>query len=97
MTTIERALNSIGKRCFIRYYNDFRRCSDKKALARKLLTENPGARSQQAQMTRVNYAAWIFQNELEREALRIVIQSNMDDATIQIARNLLIDAERVNK
>lgn len=36
MTTVERALNSIGKKCLIDYYEDFRSCIDKNALTQKL-------------------------------------------------------------
>ena len=62
MTTVERALNSIGKKCFIDYYEDFKNCNDKEVLARKLLTKNRNATSITAQLTRINYAQWIFDN-----------------------------------
>ncbi len=87
MTTVERALNSIGKKCFIDYYEDFKNCNDKEVLARKLLTNNSNATSITAQMTRINYAQWIFDNHKEKEALSIIINSNrMDDVTKRKAR-----------
>lgn len=87
MTTVERALNSIGKKCFIDYYEDFKNCNDKEVLARKLLTNNSNATSITAQMTRINYAQWIFDNHKEKEALNIIINSNrMDDVTKRTAR-----------
>ncbi|PNT92249.1 hypothetical protein [Clostridium thermosuccinogenes] len=90
MTTIERALNSIGKKCFVDYYEDFRSCTDKDALARKLLANNKNATSLSAQMTRINYAQWIFENKKEKEALDIIIRSNrLDDITIKKAREYL--------
>lgn len=87
MTTVERALNSIGKKCFIDYYEDFRNCTDKNALAQKLLENNKNATSPSAQMTRINYAQWIFDNNKEKEALIIIISSNrLDDNTKKKAR-----------
>ena len=90
MTTVERALNSIGKKCFVDYYEDFRDCFDKAALARKLLANNKSATSITAQMTRVNYAKWIFENHKEKEALSIIISSKrLDETTRARARVLL--------
>ncbi len=87
MTTVERALNSIGKKCFIDYYDEFKYCNDKEVLARKLLTNNSNATSITAQMTRINYAQWIFDNHKEKEALSIIINSNrLDDVTKRKAR-----------
>lgn len=87
MTTVERALNSIGKKCFIDYYEDFKNCNDKEVLARKLLTKNRNATSITAQMTRINYAQWIFDNHKEKEALSIIIYSNrLDDVTKRKAK-----------
>ncbi|MBE6846659.1 MAG: hypothetical protein E7503_00780 [Ruminococcus sp.] len=82
MTTLERALSSIGKKCFVDYFDDFKTCNDKAALARKLLTTNSNATSITAQMTRINYARWIFDTHQEKEALYIIITSNrLDDVT----------------
>ena len=82
MTTVERALNQIGKKCVIDYFEDFRSCEDKNALSQKLLVNNKNATSQLAQLTRINYAKWIFDNNEEKEALRIIINSNrLDDVT----------------
>lgn len=90
MTTVERALNSIGKKCFVGYYEEFRSCTDKKALAKKLLENNANATSSSAQMTRINYAQWIFDNNKEQEALNIVINSNrLDEDTKRKARAYL--------
>ena len=87
MTTVERALNSIGKKCFIDYYEDFKNCNDKEVLARKLHANNSNATSITAQMTRINYARWIFDNHKEKEALNIIINSNrLDDITKRKAR-----------
>jgi len=90
VTTVDRALNSIGKKCFIDYYADFRCCTDKNALVHKLLENNKNATSPSAQMTRINYAQWIFDNNNEKEALSIIINSNrLDDVTKKKAREYL--------
>lgn len=87
MTTVDRALNSIGKKCFIDYYDDFRSCTDKNALTWKLLANNKNTTSLSAQMTRINCAQWIFDNNKETEALSIIINSNrLDDVTKKKAR-----------
>ena len=87
MTTVERALNSIGKKCFIDYYEDFRSCTDKNALTQKILANNKNTTSPSAQMTRINYAQWIFDNNKEKEALSMIINSNrLDDVTKKKAR-----------
>lgn len=89
MATLERALNSIGKKCFIDYYEDFKTCKDKEVLACKLLMNNSNATSVAAQVTRINYAQWIFKNKKEREALSIIINSNrVDDVTKKKARKI---------
>lgn len=86
MTTVERALNSIGKKCFISYYNDFKNCNDIKAFASKLLENNSNATSINAQITRINYAKWIFDSHQEKEALNLIINSKRsDDITIRKA------------
>jgi hypothetical protein len=87
MTTVKRALNSIGKKCFIDHYEDFENCTDKNALSQNLLKNNKNATSPLAQMTRINYAQWIFDNNKEKEALGIIIDSNrLDDVTKKKAR-----------
>ena len=89
MTTVTRALNSIGKQCFVKYYYQFRDCTDKNYLAQTLLKDNSSASSLSAQMTRINYAKWIFENSLEKEALDIIIQSTrLDSQIIQSAKQI---------
>lgn len=89
MRTLDRALNSIGKKCFIDYYDDFKNCRNKKELAQKLLASNSNAVSLTAQTTRINYALWIFDNNLQKDALKIIMQSNrLDSATKAKARAL---------
>ena len=96
MTTLTRALNSIGKKCFIDYYDQFQSCTDTQDLANTLLHDNPHASSLSAQLTRINYAKWIFENNLENEALDLILHSaRLDPQTIETAKRLLSkNAER---
>ena len=90
MVTLERALNSIGKQCFVDNYEAFRTCSDKKQLAQKLLSENLRAYSLSAQLSRINYAKWIFDSHREKEALLLIIRSGrLNNDTIKKARDIL--------
>lgn len=89
MTTVSRALNSIGKKCFVDYYYQFKDCDNKQDLAQKLLNDNSNASSLSAQITRINYAQWIFENSLEKEALDIIIHSSrLDTQTIKRAKQI---------
>ena len=94
MTTIERALMSIGKQCFVENFKLFKNCTDKNALAQMLLKNNPNANSLTAQLTRVNYACWIFDNHLEKEALHIILSSNKLSPTVQFKAKLLLSELR---
>lgn len=90
MTAVERALNSIGKRCFTEYFNEFKNCTDKEKLAQKLLDLNPKASSFAAQITRINNAQRIFESDAAAEALTVIIKSSrVDDETRKRARELL--------
>lgn len=90
MTDIIRALNSIGKKCFVDYFWDFKNCNDKQMLAEKLLNDNSHAFSLSAQITRINYAIWIFDNKLEKEALELIIESKrINKATLEKAKAIM--------
>lgn len=90
MFDLERALNSIGKKCFVDYYYDFKNNSNDNLLSNKLLSENKNATSLQAQKTRIYYANLIFENNLEKEALSIISSSSrLDKETIKKAKELL--------
>lgn len=88
MTDVIRLLNSIGKKIFIDYYDDFRNVPDKKELAMKLLRENPRATTLSGQTTRIACAIRIFENQLQIEALDIIINAKLDDGTIAKAKKL---------
>ncbi len=86
---LDRKINSIGKKCFVDNYHEFRLVINKKILAQKLLDKNPKATSLQAQLTRINCAIWIFSNKLEKEALKKIISSNIDISTRKKAESYL--------
>ena len=88
---ITRALNSIGKKCFVENFELFKNCTDKNALASALLRDNPNACSLSAQLTRVNYAKMIFDNHLERKALEIIIASKKLASPIQNKAQALLE------
>lgn len=88
MADVVRLLNSVGKKIFVEYYDDFKNVTDKNALAQKLLQENTNASSIGGQMTRINCAVRIFDNNLQLEALDIVLNARVDDKTIAKARKL---------
>ncbi len=88
MRELKRVLNSVGKRIFVRYYDEFKNCSDRKALAEKIMKEQ-GYSSFFAQMTRVNGAIWIFDHHAENDTLGIIIASKrLDTNTINEAKRL---------
>jgi hypothetical protein len=89
MSNLERKLNSVGKRIFVAYFKEFKTCSDKNALANKLLEENPNAHAISGQKARISCAKWIFEQHLEKSALNIIIDSKVGCATINKARLLL--------
>lgn len=61
--------------------------AQKNALTRKILANNKNTTLPSAQMTRINYAQWIFDNNKGKEALSIIINSNrLDDVTKKKAR-----------
>lgn len=79
MFDLDRALNSIGKKSFVDYFFDFKTSTNDDLLAKKLLSENKNATSFNAQKTRIYYAKLIFENNKEKEALKIIVSSSRLD------------------
>lgn len=84
MSTVDRALQSIGKTNFVEYFEDYKELAfskdkitgtDKLPLAKKLLENNPKATKLSGQLIRISSAIGIFKNGWEDEALRAVIES----------------------
>lgn len=86
MKTLIRKLNSIGKQSFVENYFDYKNGVDKNTLARKLLNSNPNANTIGGQLTRISCANWIFENDLQYEALKIIKNSKI--ATPHLLRQI---------
>lgn len=91
MIDVTRLLNSVGKKIFVDYYQDFKKkYIDKDELAQKLLYENPNAKKIGGQITRISCAQRIFANNLNLEALSIILSSNrLNNETLAKARRIL--------
>lgn len=89
MEDLTRLLNSIGKKIFVDYYYDFKSHTSGDGLAKKLLLENPMTKSLQAQKTRVSKAKQIFNDQLEKEALKIIMASKrVNEETLMKAHKI---------
>lgn len=93
---IVRILNSIGKENFVTFYDDYKQyhLSDNKAeerelLARKLLNDNLNAQKISGQYTRINCARRIFEERVEKEALKIILNARVSDTIKNRAKELL--------
>lgn len=80
---LKRKLQSIGKTCFIKYYEMFK---DENCLNESLvmLISNNENYSIVATATRVNCARWIVRHNLTKEALEIITNSKKLDKTIKV-------------
>jgi len=72
--TLKRVLNSIGKGCFIKYFEEFKDPSNSKE---KLIEQISSTEKydEGATLTRVNSARRIFKYGMENEALDLIINS----------------------
>lgn len=82
-SSVEAALQKIGKAVFVTYYYDFanKRLSEKE-IGNKIYRTNPNAKTPD-QSFRVPRARYIFDNNLQCEALRLVINSERVDPKIR--------------
>lgn len=99
MSTVHRALQSIGKTNFIEYFEDYKELSfskekisgsDKMPLAKKLLENNPNATKLSGQLIRISSAIGIFKKGLEVEALKEVIASKHPSITKEIKAKAIV-------
>lgn len=90
MSTVNRALQSIGKSNFAHYFEDYKELAfskeklsvkDKMPLAKKLLKDNPNASKISGQLIRISSAITIFKNGWEEEALKEIIASKHPSIT----------------
>lgn len=84
--TVERLLNSVGKRTFIKYYYNFKNTSRDHCICS--FEENF---TDKAKSSKTGHAKSIFKNGLEKEALIIISKSDrVDDITRQKAKEILL-------
>ena len=88
---LNKTLAAVGKAVFVNFYYDFKDFSiSKDELAKKILSENPGSKSD-SQNFRIPRARHIFESGQEKEALRIIIESKLvDKKAIEKAKNILV-------
>lgn len=91
---LKKALNSVGKGSFVKFYYEYKAYADapseakKQELGKKLLAENPNAKAIEGQFIRIDYATSIFNNKMEKEALTQILESNVSDIIKERTREL---------
>jgi DNA invertase Pin-like site-specific DNA recombinase len=81
---LHRALNSVGKTCFVKYYKEFASNRPVEDIVELLLNEEGYAET--ASRTRVNNARKIIRQDLSNQALDLVINSNHSLVTEEIKK-----------
>jgi len=87
MTTLERHLQSVGMEAFVNYYDCFKKGYNKNQIL-TLVSENWKTEGNGLN-TRIINARKIFENNLQIEALEIILESKKDEAIKQKARNII--------
>lgn len=91
---LKKALNSVGKGSFVKFYYEYKAYAaapseeKKQELGKKLLAENPNAKAIEGQFIRIDYATSIFNNKMEKEALTQILESNVSDIIKERTREL---------
>ncbi|MEG2290888.1 MAG: hypothetical protein RSC24_13020 [Clostridium sp.] len=91
---LKKALNSVGKGSFIKFYYEYKAYADapsekkKQELGKRLLEENPNAKAIEGQFIRIDNAASIFNNNMAKEALTQILDSNVSDIIKERTREL---------
>lgn len=84
---LQRQLNSVGKAIFVKYYYYF---SDSNYYSTedviKIIKENY---SEKSKKSRISHAHMIFNNNLNVEALKIILKSKVPEEIKQQAQNIL--------
>jgi len=81
---LQRALNSVGKTCFVKYYEEF--ASDKPVEDIVEILLNKEGYAETASRTRVNNARKIIRQGLSNQALDLVINSNHSLVTEEVKK-----------
>lgn len=85
---LTRLLNSIGKRVFVQYYEVF---SNKSMNNEEKILKLPKEYKITGSRTRVTCANRIFELGLEKEALKLIVNSRTEQKSIEKAKYLLRD------
>ena len=75
--TLERLLNSVGKRTFVKYYYNFRDCSREYCISN---FEEPF--TEKAKSSRTSHAKAIFNNGGEKDALILISKSKKVEKSV---------------
>ncbi|MBE6824691.1 MAG: hypothetical protein E7513_05030 [Ruminococcaceae bacterium] len=74
--TLERLLNSVGKRTFVKYYYNFKNHSRQYCISN---FDEPF--TEKAKASKTGHAQMVFKNRLEKDALVLISKSNRVDET----------------
>lgn len=91
--TVERLLNSVGKRTFVKYFYNFKNQSSNYCIMhfQEDFTDK-------AKASKTSHAKTIFKENKETEALQLIIKSSrVDEGTRLIAKGLLLEMQLKNK
>lgn len=83
---LERLLCAVGKQSFVKYYNYFKDENYTSSDILKIITEDYTDKSKRS---RLGHARMIFNNKLNLEALKIIINSKVSEETIIKAKEIL--------
>lgn len=83
---LERLLCTVGKQSFVKYYNYFKDENYTSSDILKIITEDYTDKSKRS---RLGHARMIFNNKLNLEALKIIINSKVSEETIIKAKEIL--------
>ena len=84
-----RVLNSVGKATFVKYYNNFKTKSREECIA---LFDEPY--TDNAKSTRTGHAQHIFRENMQVEALQIIVDSNRVTAEMKKQAEKLLQEEK---
>lgn len=87
---LERLLCAIGKQTFIKYYNYFK---DEKYTSADILNIITEDYTDKSKRSRFGHARMIFNDKLNIEALKIIINSKVPEVTISEAKRILLEEE----
>lgn len=91
---LENILNRVGKATFIKYYYEFKNLNELEASDRTVVEKIEENYTLKSKMSRTSKAKRIFREELEINALEIIINSpKVDLCTIEKAKKILLEEQ----